>query len=167
MLHEEEHTLLVLGLPDAGRLRVQPRRDGGAPSLQDAYAAAEILYALPRSIEDPELLAALPTICMPDGVVFCDTTPPPPTFFCVTLPAATALEQTPLHVACIHYYEQITTALWPQLQHALSDAQAAAANKHERSARHADRRAARASSPAQTQERPASVTRSGKTSVPR
>ena len=29
----------------------------------------------------------LPTICMPDGVLFCDAAPLPPVFFCTTLPS--------------------------------------------------------------------------------
>ena len=79
-MNDEEHMLLVVGLPETGRLKVQ-RRDGVTPSLQDVYAAAEVLYALPDYFDDPDLRTTLPTICMPDGVSFCDHAPPPPTFF--------------------------------------------------------------------------------------
>ena len=50
-------TLVVCGLPEAGRLRVQ-RRDGLQTTLRDVYGAPELLYATPKTA-DPRLAAAI------------------------------------------------------------------------------------------------------------
>ena len=110
--------LVVCGLPEAGRLRVQ-RRDGEKSSLADVYGAPEVLFATPRLPDDASGLAStLPHLCMPDGVGFRDTPPPPPRFFTTLLPGADGAN---VHLAVILFYEELPAErLMPLLMHAIN-----------------------------------------------
>ena len=54
IMQKDTGTLLVVGLPETGRLRVQ-RRDGQQTTLRDVYGAPELLHAAPGL---PTLLSA-------------------------------------------------------------------------------------------------------------
>ena len=53
-------SVVVCGLPEAGRLHVQ-QRDGEAATLHDVYATGSLLCALPAQ-PDEELVAQLPLL---------------------------------------------------------------------------------------------------------
>ena len=113
-------TLVVCGLPESGRLRVQ-RRDGVKTTLADVYGAPELLYATPAPPDGERgpLSAALPHLCMPDGVAFRDSPPPPPRFFTTCLPGGGPGGAA--HLACCLFFEEIPAAqMLPLLHHAIN-----------------------------------------------
>ena len=115
-------TLLICGLPESGKLRVQ-RRDGQPTTLRDVFGGPELLYATPQPPpEAAGLAAALPHLCMPDGVAVRDEPPPPPRFFTTSLPGTAGDGAASAHLACCLFYEEIPAErMMPQLQHAMQN----------------------------------------------
>ena len=69
-------SVVVCGLPEAGKLHVQ-HREGEPSTLHDVYALGGLLCALPMQPE-AELAALLPALCLPDGVSLRTAPRPPP-----------------------------------------------------------------------------------------
>lgn len=112
-------SLLVCGLPEAGRLRVQ-RREGQPTTLRDVYGAPELLHATPPS--EAGLAGALPHLCMPDGVAFCDEPPPPPRFFTTTLPGCSSDGTSSAYLSCCLFFEEIPAArMLPLIMNAIKN----------------------------------------------
>ena len=124
MIMDHSGTLLVCGLPESGRLRVQ-RREGVKTTLADVYGAPELLYATPAPPDGERgpLSAALPHLCMPDGVAFREKPPPPPRFFTTSLPGGGGGDGAgcDLHLACCLFFEEIPAAqMLPLLHNAIN-----------------------------------------------
>lgn len=124
-------SVLVCGLPEAGRLHVQ-QRDGEVATLHDVYASGALLCALPAQ-PDEQLAAQLPLLvslrascqithllvahvwrvscvlrqCLPDGVSLRSAPPPPPCFFRTTVPRA---DGPALQLSCLQFYEPLRSA---------------------------------------------------------
>ena len=111
-------TLVVCGLPEAGRLRAQ-RRESAPTTLRDVYGAPELLFMAPPL--PTSLLATLPHLCMPDGVEFRNTPPPPPRFFTTMLPGS---DGAAAHLACCLFFEERPVErLMPLLDNIVADSQ--------------------------------------------
>ena len=125
MPEEKPCCLLVCGLPESGRLRVQ-RREGQPTTLRDVYGAPELLYATPPPPSGAKsgagLAPALPHLCMPDGVAFCDESPPPPPrFFTTSLPGGGGDGTASAYLSCCLYFEEIPAEhMLPLLTHAIN-----------------------------------------------
>ena len=84
--------------------------------------APELLHAAPAPPDGAGLAAALPHLCMPDGVSFRDEPPPPPRFFTSSLPGGVGDGTASAHLACCLFYEELPAArMLPLLNAAINN----------------------------------------------